>query len=126
MTILSVVEQAYRGTLEEQDDTILWITHMIKNAGAPVSVLLRSNAVNYAVKGQQVQGLSIGGVSFSHTPRLDQDVQALMNAGVIVYAVEEDIANLGIRRDELLQGVKLVPQSGMAKLFDQHDAIWYW
>ena len=126
MAILSIVEQAYRATLEEQDDTILWINHMIRSAGAPLSLLLRGNAVNYAVKGQSAEGLTIGGVPFAHPPTLDHDLQALMDAGVSVYAVEEDMANLGIQKEEVLGGVTLVSQSGVARLFDAHDHIWHW
>ena len=94
--ILSVVERAYHGTIEEQDDTILWVSHMLKNAGADLSVLLRSNAVNYAVKGQDASGLTIGGVELSVPPRLDDDVIALAKSGAPVYVVAEDLADRGI------------------------------
>ncbi len=124
--ILSVVERAYHGTLEEQDDTILWMSHILKNAGADISVLLRSNAVNYAVKGQDASGITIGGVPLSNPPKLDKDVVSLIDAGVDTYVVTEDVEDRGIKQGELVGGVKMVSRSGLADLFDGHDAIWHW
>ena len=124
--ILSVVERAYHGTLEEQDDTILWMSHILKNAGADISVLLRSNAVNYAVKGQDASGITIGGVPLSNPPKLDQDVENLIGAGVDTYVVQEDVQDRGINQAELVGGVKMVSRTGLADLFDDHDSIWHW
>lgn len=124
--ILSVVERAYRATLEEQDDTILWFSHMVKNAGADLSILLRSNAVNYAVKGQDASGLSFGDVPLGVPPTIDRDVEALVRDGARVYVVEEDLTDRGIGREELVQGVSVVPRAQLAALFDQHQTIWHW
>jgi intracellular sulfur oxidation DsrE/DsrF family protein len=126
MSVLSIVEQAYRGTVEEQDDTILWLSHMLKNAGADLNILLRSNAVNYAVKGQDASGLTIGGVPLTVPPTIDKDVEALIAAGVTVYAVLEDLEDLGVPRGELIGGIQTVARSGVAGLFDKHDTVWYW
>ena len=126
MTILSVVESAYRATLEEQDDTVLWLNHMIKNAGGSINLLLRSNAVNYAAKGQNAEGLVIGGVPLSMPPTIEKDVVDMVEKGMTVYVVEEDLKDLGIGTGDLVSGVTLVKRSAVAGLFDQHDAIWYW
>ncbi len=124
--ILSIVERAYHGTVEEQDDTILWLSHMIKNAGADISILLRSNAVNYGVMGQDASGLKFGNVTLDVPPTLDADVVNLIKAGVPTYAVREDVEDRGIRLEELAEGLHLVSRKDLADLFDSHDSIWHW
>ncbi len=123
--ILTVVERAYHGTLEEQDDTILWITAAVQKAGADVSILLRGNAVNYALSGQDAGGLVIGGRPLK-PPTIDKDVAEFVQKGVPVYAVEEDLRARGIDRASLVKGVQVMAQKDVAKLWDAHQAIWHW
>ena len=125
-SILSIVERAYHGTIEEQDDTILWLSHMIKNAGGDISVLLRGNAVNYAVLGQDATGLSFGDVKLEVAPTLDKDVENLIAAGVTTYVVQEDLEERGINREEVAQGINMIGRAQVADLFDSHDSIWHW
>src|SRR5262249_57531067 len=87
--ILNIVETAYRGTLEEQDDTVLWLTHMLKNAGADISVLLRANAVNYACKGQDASGLAFGEAKMSHPPEIDKNESNMIENDVSIYVLAE-------------------------------------
>ncbi len=124
--ILNIVETAYRATIEEQDDTVLWLTHMLKNAGADISVLLRANAVNYAVKGQDASGLAFGESKMTHPPEIDKDVEKMIQKGVPLYVVEEDTKDRGLSDEELISGIKKVSRTQLPELIDQHDQVWHW
>jgi predicted peroxiredoxin len=124
--ILSIAERAYHGTIEEQDDTIMWMTHILKKGGADISLLLRGNAVNYSVVGQDASGLSFGGEKMEVGPKLDRDLGEIISAGVPTYVVKEDLEDRGIGQGEINKGVKVVGRKEVADLYDSHDAIWHW
>ncbi len=124
--ILSIVETAYRGTVEEQDDTILWLTHMLKNAGSDISILLRANAVNYAAKGQDASGLRFGEMTMTHPPEIDKDVSKMIEKGIPVFIVEEDVQERGLADGDLIAGVQTLKRKAIPELIDQHEQVWHW
>jgi hypothetical protein len=124
--VLSVVDTAYRATIEEQDDTVLWLSQMLKTNGLDITVLLRANAVNYLVSGQDASGLHIGDILLDHAPHLDGDVEGLLEHGVPVLYVREDLAERGISDDRVIGCVKGIARSELPELFDEFEHVWRW
>ena len=98
----------------------------MKGAGADLDVLLRGNAVNYAVKGQDASGLTFGERRQTQPPRLDEDVAKLTTKGVRVFIVQEDLAERGLEHSELIAGVEPVTMAGLPNLFAAYDQVWHW
>ncbi|UCF46950.1 MAG: DsrE family protein [Myxococcales bacterium] len=126
LKVLNIVESAYRATLEEQDDTILWTTTAMRGAGADVDVLLRGNAVNYGVRGQDASGLQFGERKQTHPPRLDNDVKRLIDKGAKVYVLTDDAADRGLEPTDLVDGLEPISRSNIGKLCADYDQIWHW
>ena len=124
---LNIVESAYRAVMEEQDDTVLWLLAAMQGAGARHSVVLRGNAVNYAVAGQGAPGLTVGEWKQTQAPRMDRDVLDLIeNRKIPVYLIEEDLADRGIDRGEIVPGVKLIGRKMLPKLVAEYEVVSHW
>ena len=126
MKTLNIIASAYRATVEEQDDPIVWICHAMKGAGAQVDVLLRGNAVNYAVRGQNAKGLAFGSWTQTQPPQLEHDITSLCNKGVAVHVMADDVARRGLTGVALVEGVRMVPADALAALLAGYDRVWHW
>lgn len=124
---LNIVDSAYRAVMEEQDDTILWLVAAMQGAGASHTVVLRANAVSYAVAGQGAPGLAIGAWTQTQAPKMDRDVTDLIDGRKIpVFVVEEDLAERGIERRELVPGVRLVSRAALPGMCAEHELVHLW
>jgi sulfur transfer complex TusBCD TusB component (DsrH family) len=124
---LNIVESAYRAVIEEQDDTILWVLAAMQGAGAEHTVVLRANAVNYAVAGQGAPGLTVGEWKQTQAPKMDRDVLDLIEKRKMpVFVIEEDLAERGIEKSEMIPGVKLLSRSALPKLCAEHAIVSLW
>lgn len=124
--VLNIVESGYRATLEEQDDTIVWISHALRGAGADVHLLLKGNAVGYSVRDQNPPALKFGNWTQSHPPNLAGDLKSFLKKGGEIFAIQEDLEARGIGAGELLQGVHRLPVKKVAGLFADYDHVWHW
>jgi len=124
--ILNIVSSGWRATLEEQDDTIVWLTHAMRGADARVAVLLQENAVGYAIRAQDASGLAFGARRQTNPPRLADDLAKLIAKEVRVYYVGEDAAERGIEAPELIEGVEPVERTKLPRLFAEFDRVLRW
>jgi sulfur relay (sulfurtransferase) DsrF/TusC family protein len=126
-TSLNIVESAYRAVMEEQDDTVLWLLAAMQGAGGAHTVVLRGNAVNYAIAGQGAPGLAVGEWKQTQPPKMDRDVVDLMeNRKIPVYVVQEDLAERGIESSALVPGVKLLSRGALPALMAAYEIVSHW
>jgi sulfur relay (sulfurtransferase) DsrF/TusC family protein len=126
MKVLHIVESAYRATLEEQDDTVLWLVQVLLGAGAELAVLLQGSAVSYVLRNQDASGIAFGGWRQTRSPNVEAALTSLIRDGVPVYAIEEDIVERGIREHRCIGGVRQISRARMPELFAGYDQVWQW
>lgn len=126
MKVLQVIEQAFRTTTEEQDDAILWLTRSMRSAGGDLMVLLRGHAVHYAVLTQRQPALTLGAWTQTQPAELPRDISGLVESGVPVFAVREDLDERGLGGLPLQAGVEAVAREQMAEIYQRADQVWHW
>jgi sulfur relay (sulfurtransferase) DsrF/TusC family protein len=126
MKVLQIIQTAYRATTEEQDDTVVWITHAMRGAGAELAILLCGSAVSYVAADQDASGLQLGTWRQTQPPRIAADLAALAGKAVAVYCLKEDLEERGLREAALPPGMNVVARAQVARLFGEFDQVWRW
>lgn len=126
MKVLQVIDQAFRTTAEEQDDTILWLSQSMVGAGANIGVLLTGHGVQYAVQTKAQPALAIGYWQQRQPADLTQDIGRLVSKGVPVYALREDLEARGLANLPTQTGVEVISRDALPALYESVDQIWQW
>ena len=123
--ILSVLSHTEYGNLEDSDIG-LFASAFSSVAGQPLTLLLREDAVNYAVRGQDGTGIKIAGAVVQPGFLIETDLKSVRQANIPVYAVREDLEERGIKKEDLIEGVQLLSGKELGKFVDQFDTVWNW
>lgn len=123
--ILSVLAHTEYGNLEDSDIG-LFASAFAPVAGQQLTLLLREDAVNYAVRGQDGTGIKIAGTVVQPGFLIETDLRSVQHTKIPVYVVREDIERRGIKPAELIEGVQLLSKKDLGKLIDQFDTVWNW
>ncbi|MBL1141463.1 MAG: hypothetical protein HND53_05455 [Proteobacteria bacterium] len=126
MRALQIIEAGYRGTLEEQDDTIIWLTHAMKGIDADISVLLCGNAVNYILVDQAPPMLQFGNWVQTQATDIEGDLVKLIDKDVEVYVVKEDLKSRGLINRKNIGGIKLIDRNQLPSLLEKYEQLWHW
>lgn len=126
MLVLQVIDQAFRTVVEEQDDTILWLSQSMRGAGAELKILLSGHAVYYAVQSKRQPALRLGAWKQEQPANIRKDLARLGEKGVPVYAVREDINDRGLTDVSVNSNVQLISRSEIVDLYNEADQIWHW
>ena len=124
--ILNIVTKSFRATLEEQDDTVVWLVHTLKANGADVDLLLRGSSVVYGLKGQNPPTMRIGSWMQKNSPRFERDLKMLSDKGISLFYLEEDAEKLGIQKTDLMENCQPVSKKTLPALFSNYEHVWQW
>jgi sulfur transfer complex TusBCD TusB component (DsrH family) len=123
--ILSILSHTEYGNLEDSDIG-LFASAFAPVAGQQLALLLREDAVNYAVRGQDGTGIKVAGTPIQPGFLIETDLRSVNQSNIPVYVGREDVEERGIKPNELIDSVKLMSAKELGKLVDQFDTIWNW
>tara|TARA_R110001599_G_scaffold137625_2_gene316433 strand:- start:423 stop:818 length:396 start_codon:yes stop_codon:yes gene_type:complete len=131
MRILQVLDQAFRTTVEEQDETILWlIQSMLKQSKTDpenqMDLLLTGNAVYYAFQTTRQPALKIGEWTQTQPADISKDLKNLTKNGVGILVVFEDLWDRGLDKHPLPYGIEFINRNELPHIYVRADQIWNW
>lgn len=123
---LTIIERAYRGSLEEQYGHIVWLSRLMKGMGADTSLLLKGDTAMFARRDQPRLTLTIGDTVVRDLSHHESGIEQLCQQGVPVYIWQPDAQRLHLPPEQWVDGVRPVGLADLPVLIHQHDCVWYW
>lgn len=123
---LSIVERAYRGSLEEQYGHIVWLTRIMKGMGAPTALMLKGDAVMFAKHTQPRVDVKIGDLELCSLSHYESGIRDLQSSDVPVFVWRKDVERLQLNEASLVPHVQIIGDTEFLSLAARYDCIWYW
>jgi sulfur relay (sulfurtransferase) DsrF/TusC family protein len=123
--ILSVLSHTEYGNLEDSDIG-LFASAFAPAVGSQMTILLSEDAVNYGLRGQEGTGIKIAGAPVQPGFLIEQDVRAVQDARIPVYALAEDIEERGLKPADMVPGIKTISRKEFGRFIGQFDTVWNW
>ena len=82
--------------------------------------------MNYALTGQDASGLAFGDWKQTNPPRIEDDLARMIEKGIAVFAVSDDLAERGLADATMVKGVRRVPRAEIARQMAGYDRVWRW
>lgn len=124
--VLSVIDSAYRASLEEQDDAGVWFSSAVAKAGTDITLLLTGNAVSYVAKGHNEKALEIGGGKIAHPMDPNKHLTVAKEIGCALFFIKEDAQERGIEPSAIMDGVEGISRNNLVEFVEKFDDIWHW
>lgn len=131
MRVLQILDQAFRTTVEEQDETILWLIQcMLKQASDStenkIDLLLAGHAVYYPYQKNRQPALKIGDWQQTQPADITRDISNLLQSGVSIFVVYEDLWERGLDLLKLPEGITVINRKDLPQIYQRVDQVWQW
>lgn len=90
-----------------------------------LTVVLRGGAVELAIVGGQIRPGQLAGVPLPPAASA-QDLRGILESGIAVMAVADDVSGLGLDPGDLVEGVDVADLDRVAELLRTADAVLAW
>lgn len=95
-------------------------------AGADLQLLLSGLGVHYATQTRRQPALRFDDWQQKESADISRDIANLIDTGVPVFAVREDLAARRLSELPLINGVELVSRQSLANIYEGVDQVWHW
>lgn len=117
--LLQVIGSTYRLAPEEYGGSVVWNTRALDGSAGPFGLLLRDDAVAYALRDRDDRNPSSPGQQAA-----GDALAQLIERGVEVHYVQEDAKERGLTEQRLIEGVKPLKTSDVPHLVGRYRRVW--